>query len=1084
MALAAPAVPTSTAGMASAPGPTGVQTAATPVTHGDLVVGPGQTFVIQPNAGIPIYYQGGNITVESGGTLIVRDVTLSFVEFVSNTGTAMQRLSHIYHFVNEGTVDFYNATVTTDLYVINAYAKLNLTDFGTLSAWNSVFAFPGWIYLEGGSAVATFNASIITANPTVAQVSELAAIQGDTLWAPTLSVVGGAQLNLFGSRVLDTYADNTVTAGFPRPSPLTSTGGALGTHGTVSGRVSGANDSQNLPLDWSYPQGGAYSGAVTVTYVDTNGPGTKTNSNDTTALVNVSYDGTVYTIGAALFKNSSSTSIEVPFSAPLRTAITSAGMLNYLNYTGDFGVTPGKILVSVWSETGPSVALSQLQFQLNESGPTNDLLVSGTGSMLSAVDTAIAVNWTTPGAGPYSQSSPYPWTSNKLRFENGAVGYLANLTTPAAIPGVFSTSAVLPDTSSQVYFYRWAQFALTGRGGDLAVSGATATAFYAYNSNQTNNATANSLNALSSANPAIWGYVQYWDAAHGVTGYGVSNSAGVLSLLLAAGELSGPTLPDGVFLGGYHIGFTAPSALVGSVWYNGSVSPYPMGVASNTPNYNGPDVGPTQNFPNYYGQVGFSVIVTANQVPNATATVRFGQTLGMWVYATDNGTAIVSSMAGALFWGANTSGQPLATFSVSSLDLNTPGQTYQFNLTWLANDTVIGQGTQAFEVALAWNGGLVSQGGGIVDLPLNVQIAPSQIRVVSGTVPGGVSYQLSQSYQATVTAQYNGSKAATINLYTYVNGAQVYVGTATADSEVPTTIFWSTAQLSAGQTYTLYAAATYNGVTSAPYVVTTFSIPAATTSSTGFLFQNLLGLPFWLWIAIAVAIVAGVVAFLFLARRQAAGKLVECGECGSLIPEDAAVCPKCGAEFEKDLIRCSRCASTIPADSKYCPECAAQLLGKPGEGGEEAERQGYQDFTEKYRAEGKRELGENYSEGGFWDWWKRQPTYTSFSQWKLQQGQGTPRGGMSAPPAGTIRAPEPPSQPPKGGGGGGVAAAEPAAGAAAVAPTPEEAPAAGAAPPAAGAAAAPGASLKPCPNCGKEIPPDYLVCPFCGAVTQ
>ena len=138
--------------------------------------------------------------------------------------------------------------------------------------------------------------------------------------------------------------------------------------------------------------------------------------------------------------------------------------------------------------------------------------------------------------------------------------------------------------------------------------------------------------------------------------------------------------------------------------------------------------------------------------------------------------------------------------------------------------------------------------------------------------------------------------------------------------------------------------------------------------------------------------------FLFVARRQAAGKLVECGECGNLIPEDATVCPKCGAEFETDLIRCSRCASTIPADSKFCPECAAQLLGTPGEAESDPEKQAYADFTEKYRAEAKKELGDNYSEGAFWDWWKRQPTYTPFSQWSLQQGQGTARAGHDRAP--------------------------------------------------------------------------------------
>ena len=241
-----------------------------------------------------------------------------------------------------------------------------------------------------------------------------------------------------------------------------------------------------------------------------------------------------------------------------------------------------------------------------------------------------------------------------------------------------------------------------------------------------------------------------------------------------------------------------------------------------------------------------------------------------------------------------------------------------------------------------------------------------------------------------------------------------------------------------------------------------------------------------MWLAIAAGAAIAIVAVLVVLRRQAAGKVVECGECGNLIPEEATVCPKCGAEFESDLVRCSRCASTIPANSVVCPECAAQLLGVPGSAPEEAERQGYQDFTEKYRAEGKKELGENYNEGSFWDWWKRQPTYVSYSQWKLQQGQGSPRMGMSEPPTGPpgvplASAPAPTPVP---------AAAAPKA---SPAPPPPltfspraPAPAARAAAPAAAAGAPPVAAggLKACPTCHKEIPGDYLVCPFCGSVTQ
>ncbi len=330
---------------------------------------------------------------------------------------------------------------------------------------------------------------------------------------------------------------------------------------------------------------------------------------------------------------------------------------------------------------------------------------------------------------------------------------------------------------------------------------------------------------------------------------------------------------------------------------------------------------------------------------------------------------------------------------------------------------------------------------------------------------------------------YNGSHPALIELIaTPVGGGSPVEIAAAASLPGPFSMQWSplTGLLIPGTTYVLKAIAIYNGRETNLTLPGTYAVPPSPSSPASFLFQTFLGLPLWVWIAIAAAAVVAILLFLFVARRQAAGKLVECGECGNLIPEDATICPKCGAEFETDLIRCSRCASTIPADSKFCPECAAQLLGTPGEAESDPEKQAYADFTEKYRAEAKKELGDNYSEGAFWDWWKRQPTYTPFSQWSLQQGQGTARAGMTAPPVGTQTTPELDDgrMPPKGGGSTPYAetgaASAPATSAAAPPTTSAAVP-----PPAAG-----GAGLKACPSCGKEIPTEYLVCPFCNAVTQ
>jgi len=1091
--LAAPGSGASPGAPASARS-SGTGLAADPATHGDLVVGPGQTYIIQPILGSHSYYQGGNITVEAGGTLDVWNVTLSFVSFVSNTGNAMQRLSHIFYFHDAGTVNFYAANLTTDVEVLNAYAKLNFTVTGTLNAWSSHFEFPGWLYIHGSQAVATLNQSSITWNPAVADLIEPTTIYGDTLWAPTVNVSAGATLNLLASQIDHPYADDTTTYGFARPTPLNfidRKGYVIPKGGSQAFGVNGPNDSANLTIDWLYPTADALSGTVTIIW-------TGSTVSNTTVSVSVVYGtaGTFLLRTGLNFTVGSSGAASIPFTSALLDAITSGGMLQYLNYTGDFAVA-NSIDVQIQNTAGSYSNITSINFQLNTTGPTYDDFVTGAGSTLSAVNAGLQFNWnqynSSVGAA-YSSSAPFPWDSNKLHFNDGAVGYLANVTTPDEdIPGVFSASAVLPDASSQVFTYRWAQFNLTGRGGVLPIQGATLSVYYAYGSSQSNNATTAALNDIQTADPAIWGYVQYWDQLNGVVKYGTSNAAGEASLLLAASNITGSSLPDGRFLGNYHIGVSVPAVGVAPHWFNWSyISPYPQGVAAGSAHYNGPDFAPPQNFADYFGAVTVSsVSITANSLAPSAQGVDIGQTLGVRVKVADAGTATIDQVLLELYYNSSLSPKVLlAVNETTTLDLTAVGQTATFTLSWVVNDTITGLHgwfDHNLTLLLEWNYNIESLAGGNVTQSVPVAFAPSMIKITSFSLPP-TTLQLNQIYLSTGTVVYNGSAQATIQLYAIPLGSttliEVAEGTALSGNF---TLTWFPLGnvLSPGTTYTLSATATYNHRTTYDNLTGTYSVPKPPTSPASFLFQTFFGLPIWLWLAIAAAAVVGIVLFLLFARRQAAGKLVECGECGNLIPEDATVCPKCGAEFESDLIRCSRCASTIPADSKFCPECAAQLLGKPGEAESDPEKQAYADFTGKFRAEAKRELGDNYTEGAFWDWWKRQPTYTPFSQWSLQQGQGTARAGMTAPPAGATTTPETPpgKAPPRGGAGAWAEPARPAA--AAPAPRGPQPPPA-AAPPAQPTVppAAPGANLKPCPSCGKEIPAEYLVCPFCNAVTQ
>jgi hypothetical protein len=291
--------------------------------------------VIRPSAAGSTYYQGGNITVEAGGTLNVTNVTLSFAQYVSVNGTPEQRLSHIYRFVDEGTVNFYHANLTTDVNVINAYAKLNFSVMGVLSARESTFAFPGWFYIDGSAAKVTLNASAITGNAAVVALGGLepTPIWGDTLWAPTVTVLGGAHLTLFASTVAETYADPLSFLGYPRPLPLSSHGGMLTVAG-LSSTLNTSNSPESLAQDWSYPNAGAVSGTVRVNYTDSN-PAT-----NTVATIAVSYGGSVYTVGGVTFLNDSSASLLAALPASLLSNITSRGMLQYLNYTGAFDTSP------------------------------------------------------------------------------------------------------------------------------------------------------------------------------------------------------------------------------------------------------------------------------------------------------------------------------------------------------------------------------------------------------------------------------------------------------------------------------------------------------------------------------------------------------------------------------------------------------------------------------------------------------------------------------------------------------------------------------------------------------------------------
>ena len=327
----------------------------------------------------------------------------------------------------------------------------------------------------------------------------------------------------------------------------------------------------------------------------------------------------------------------------------------------------------------------------------------------------------------------------------------------------------------------------------------------------------------------------------------------------------------------------------------------------------------------------------------ANKTVELGQVLGVEVTVRNVGNATITGLSAELYYNATSSPSGLlASYNVANLGLNSPGQQATFTLNWKATENITGlQGwfERNLSLVFSWNGNNLWLGHGNFSENVSLDFAPSQIAFnKSAFVLPPTTLSLLGSYDTLGGVVFNGSHAAAIELCAVPAGT---LGGCAASSAViiaftdalsgPFSMPWASLSnlLTAGKSYTLTAKATYNRRSTNYTFPGTSSVPPPSSSPASFLFQTFLGLPLWVWLAIAGAAVVAIVLFLFVVRRQAAGKLVECGECGNLIPEDATTCPKCGAEFESDLIRCSRCASTIPADSKFCPECAAQLLGTP-----------------------------------------------------------------------------------------------------------------------------------------------------------
>jgi RNA polymerase subunit RPABC4/transcription elongation factor Spt4 len=1082
--FAPPATRPSTPGSAS-----GGLRADSDLGHGDLIVLPGQTVVLSPGTtGSTTYYEAGNISVEAGGTLLVQDLTIDWVQFIGSTGTVQNRLSNVFWFGDAGTVRMTQSTVTTDPYVLNAFVKLNVSVTGLMVlSSQSAFEFPGWVTVSAGGSL-FLNDSTSTNNPAVGTQQLSPTVLADEEYSPALQATSGGQIFLGDSTVANYYADDYSVNGEPGPE-LVANNETKSPDYAWSGFNLNPPIAQGIAQAYAWEQTPLLDGYLQIGYISNIGYSAASGSTFT-------YEGTPYQLGAISFGIASAGALlDVPLPAGAISAIEgSGGAPAFLQNCGQFGTGSQESVNFDFDDT--DVNVTSLQVFLDPNFQFN-ITASGAGSEITAVDSTVGVNFNAvPGTPVVSGTPPAtPWGSNKILLSGGADAYLANITVTGAPFAPFNdTSAVIPSDTSQAYFYQWLEVPITGGRNAVPVANGTTSAVYA-GSNVTLAATVAGLNDLGTTNPYLATYVSQALATRGLAP-SVSGGEGMAWSMLLSTIVDPTLLPTGQFVGVYNVTVTVPPGGAGEVTHvAASLTPYPQVVS---PGF--PFKSPSAAFPNY--EAVLALTGTTSLVLNVVnTTVAIGQKLVVNATVKNTGTAPTNNYTVELSYPTTPTSTVVATSGLITAPI-AAGASATVPLSWIVNESVTGEQNKAhflvdFGVTAVWNGGLPDGGTNSTTLPIT--ITPAFISITY-TLPAGKLPTNSTTIVSTGVATYAGKGTATINVLAIGQGGTFVLQSVQTTTGVTfETDLAAISGMTAGGTYTIELEATYNGRTYVDPVGTLTVYGTAPTPN--ILTEKFFGLPLWLWLVIAAIVVVAAVGVMMGLGRFARGRLVECGECGNLIPENATVCPKCGAEFETDLVRCSRCGSTIPASSAVCPECAATLLARAGPENADPERQGYADFVERFRTESKKELGANYSEGAFWDWWKRQPTYVSFSQWRLQQAQGT-RAGMTAPvmteeaPADTTTANAPSRRPPPGGASAPTAPAPAARPApprqpapptrtAAAAPAAASPPATAATPPAttAPSGAAPAVGMKNCPNCGKQINADFLVCPFCGSVT-
>ena len=764
------------------------------------------------------------------------------------------------------------------------------------------------------------------------------------------------------------------------------------------------------------------------------------------------YALTVNAGGALILDNSVVTTNPTAINPYLKLALTVSGagsqfvMSNgaMLKFPGWFNATGASLNITDSTITGfndTDLQNSGLDSELNNDGPIIAWTASTTASLYrSSIDRiyqdsrfseggrggAANFNLTVSGS-----STVYAYDSylsvdysnvvgihNEFHVDGTSTAYLYNVTIDRAQDPIYSsnwTAAFVPAPGGAVNLFRWLDATVLDRTA-FAVAGTGI-----WSSSSPTGATAQYPDNGASSIPSSRTLWYLGRSASGLNAWNRTDSTGRARIPLYTDQITAATLPNGQSFGNFREVLTYAAATVTD---GVSFNAYPaVSVADN-------NHWATYTFNTVQVRTGPDLELRQTDY-SSTQNVIQSQPFTVIAKIYNRGQTDASAVSIAAYLNGNRSSE---VARVNGLTIVTGGSVNQ-----TLNVAAINQvGAQTLMLVVdplntIDEGGAAQENNNFANVTLNV--APPPAGYVAIQNPGsGQSVEPGSQLVVTGYVKATGSDAAIVGISLTIelrSGTAVVATNQSASGDQG--LFVGMIMVPAG---------TQDGSYSVVVTPTAGSIQPSTQTisvrkNVPFLNQTvpILGLPYWLFFIILAAAAAAVIGVTLYWKIYGLGKMVECGECGAFIPEDATSCPKCGVEFEKDMAKCSNCQAWIPVDVKQCPECGVEFATGQVEMADYQEkmRLQYDEVVTKFKEEASRQLGRALSDREFQEWWRKQPTFVTFEDWLREEEEMRKMGSKPCPTCGTLNSVtanvchkcgslmrETP-RPPSGGGSGGAA---------------------------------------------------------------